>query len=69
MSEPDESLAQRELRLIGQLSKVHREISDLLPPATEPLLPDRPDDPRPLWLEEYRPLKAEKSVWKASYAK
>ncbi len=59
MTELDETLAQRELRLLGELSRVHREISALLPPATEPLSIDRPVEPKSLRLDEYHQLKAE----------
>lgn len=59
MSDRDQTLAQRELRLIGELSRVHQDISDLLPPATEPLSPDRPMEAKPLRLDEYHRLKAE----------
>lgn len=59
MTEAHETLSKRELRLLGDLSRVHRQISDLLPPATEPLSPDRPVEAKPLRLGEYRQLKAE----------
>lgn len=59
MTDAHETLAERELRLVGDLSRVHRQISDLLPPATEPLSPDRPVEAKPLQLDEYRRLRAE----------